>query len=354
MNWKKALISESASIHDAISAIEESVMQICLVVDDEQRLLGTVTDGDIRRAILSGLDMDTPASKIMNIKPHTARESESRDNLLDIMTNGLIRQIPIVDTNNQVTNLVHIDELLSEQARKPNWIVLMAGGLGTRLRPLTNDRPKPLVSVGNKPLLETIIETFVQQNFHRFYLSINYKAEMIKNHFADGAKWNADIHYLEENQRLGTAGPLSLIPEIPNEPLIVMNSDLLTRVNFQQLLDYHTQQESKATMCVREYDFQVPFGVVSMENNQITGIDEKPVHNFFVNAGIYVLEPEVLKFIEKDDMLDMTQLFERIINDGEKTAAYPIHEYWLDIGQIGDYERANADFNKNNGKIRTG
>jgi len=222
----------------------------------------------------------------------------------------------------------------------------MAGGMGTRLRPLTNDQPKPLVSVGNKPLLETIIETFVQQNFHQFYLSINYKAEMIKSHFTDGAKWNAEIHYLEEDQRLGTAGSLSLLPEQPDEPAIVMNSDLLTRVNFQQLLDYHKQHKAKATMCVREYDFQVPFGVVEIEDNQITGIDEKPVHNFFVNAGIYVLEPEVLKLLRKNEAMDMTQFFERIILAGLKTSAYPIHEYWLDIGQKDDFLRANRDFGK--------
>ncbi|MDB4173102.1 nucleotidyltransferase family protein [bacterium] len=349
MDWQKALISKSATIHETIAAIEASMTQICLVVDDSQRLLGTITDGDIRRAILDGLGMDASASEIMNTDPRVASEDESRNALLEKMANEYIRQIPILDHNKKVVDLACIDDLLSEKTHKPNWVVLMAGGLGTRLRPLTNDRPKPLIPVGNKPLLETIIETFVQQNFHQFYLSINYKAEMIKDHFTDGKKWNADIRYLEEDQRLGTAGPLGLMPEELDHPLIVMNSDLLTRVNFQQLLDYHKEHGAKATMCVREYDFQVPFGVVGIEDNQITGIDEKPVHNFFVNAGIYVLEPEILKYVQKDEAIDMTQLFERIIAAGHKTSAYPVHEYWLDIGQMGDYEQANADFTQSFG-----
>jgi len=349
MNWQKTLISKTATIHDAIAAIEDSMTQICLVVDNNQRLLGTVTDGDIRRAILSGTGMDTPASNIMNADPRTASEDESRDSLLERMANEYIRQIPILNKNKKVVDLAYIDDLLTVKTKQPNWVVLMAGGQGLRLRPLTNDRPKPLVPVGNKPLLETIIETFVQQNFHQFYLSINYKAEMIKDHFADGKKWNAEIRYLEEDQRLGTAGPLGLVSETPDQPLIVMNSDLLTRVNFHQLLDYHKEHKAKATMCVREYDFQVPFGVVGIEDDQIIGIDEKPVHNFFVNAGIYVLEPGILKLIKKNEALDMTQLFEQIIAAGHKTSAYPVHEYWLDIGQMGDYEQANEDFDQSFG-----
>ena len=346
MDWEKALISEFSTIHQAIASIENSVTQICLVTDQDRRLLGTITDGDIRRAILSGLGMDAPISGIMNTTPRVASESESREALLDIMANDCIRQIPILNQAKRVVDLAYIDDLLTINSKQSNWVVLMAGGLGTRLRPLTNDRPKPLISVGDKPLLETIIETFVQQNFRQFYLSINYKAEMIKSHFKDGSKWNAEIRYLEEDQRLGTAGPLSLIPETTEDPLIVMNSDLLTRVSFHQLLDYHAQQEAKATMCVREYDFQVPYGVVEIEDNQIKNIEEKPVHNFFVNAGIYVLDPNVLGLIQKNEALDMTLLFDRIITADYKTSAYPIHEYWLDIGQMDDFHRANNDIKK--------
>jgi len=220
----------------------------------------------------------------------------------------------------------------------------LAGGLGSRLQPLTEDKPKPLLSVGDKPILETILESFVEQNFRRFYISVNYKADAIKEHFADGGKWNAEIRYLEEEPRLGTAGALDLIPERPELPLLVMNGDLLTRVNFQDLLDYHRDQKAEATMCVREYDFQVPFGVVEIDDHNIRSIDEKPVHRFFVNAGIYVLEPGLIDLIPKGEYFDMTDLFARALEKGYETQAFPIHEYWLDVGRIDDLDRANHDY----------
>ena len=219
----------------------------------------------------------------------------------------------------------------------------MAGGLGSRLQPLTEDKPKPLLSVGDKPILETILESFIEQNFRRFYISVNYKADAIKKHFADGGRWNAEIRYLEEETRLGTAGALDLIPERPELPLLVMNGDLLTRVNFRDLLDYHLDQKAQATMCVREYDFQVPFGVVEIEDHHILSIDEKPVHRFFVNAGIYVLEPGLIDLIPKGEYFDMTDLFARAIEKGHETQAFPIHEYWIDVGRIDDLDRANHD-----------
>ena len=201
-----------------------------------------------------------------------------------------------------------------------------------------------MLSVGDKPILETILESFVEQNFRRFYISVNYKAQVIKNHFGEGGKWNAEIRYLEEETRLGTAGALDLIPERPELPLLVMNGDLLTRVNFQDLLDYHRDQKAQATMCVREYDFQVPFGVVEIEDHKIQGIDEKPVHRFFVNAGIYVLEPGLIDLIPKGEYFDMTDLFARALEKGCETQAFPIHEYWLDVGRIDDLDRANHDY----------
>ena len=238
-------------------------------------------------------------------------------------------------------------ELLEELIRpreRDNWVVLMAGGLGTRLSPLTNDRPKPMLNVGNKPLLETIIENFVEQGFHRFFISVNYMAGMIKDHFADGGRWGAQIHYLEEDRKLGTAGALSLLPEPPTAPVLVMNCDLLTKVNFRHLLDFHLEHRAQGTMCVREYDFQVPYGVVRLDRQRIAGIDEKPVQRFFVNAGIYVLEPEALHHVPADTFFDMPSLFERLIAEGQEAAAFPIREYWLDIGQLADYDRANGEF----------
>ncbi|MFB3134184.1 MAG: sugar phosphate nucleotidyltransferase, partial [Rhodospirillales bacterium] len=265
MSWDKVLIPPGASIHDAIEAIDRGSLQICLVVDTERRLLGTVTDGDIRRAILAGMDMGAPVEGIMYRTPHVGREGDAKETLLARMAAEVIRQIPLLDAEGRVVGIAYIDDLLSPPKARENWVVLMAGGMGTRLRPLTESAPKPLLTVGDKPLLETILESFIEQNFKRFYLAVHYRADMIRDHFGDGSKWDAEIRYIEEEKRLGTAGALRLIPERPQSPMIVMNGDLLTRVNFQHLLDYHLQHASKATMCVRAYDFRVPFGVVQIE-----------------------------------------------------------------------------------------
>ncbi len=344
MKWKKTLVAGHISIREAIRVINAGSQQICLVVNEDQRLLGTVTDGDIRRAILAGTDMTKPVERIMNANPRVGGETESRASLLTRMAEAQIHQIPIVDAGGRIIGLASIEDLIGAREVPDNWVVLMAGGLGKRLRPLTETAPKPLLAVGRKPLLETILENFIQQDFRRFYISVNYKGQMIKDHFGDGDKWNVEIRYLDEDRQLGTAGALRLIPELPQTPLIVMNGDLLTRVNFKHLLDYHARHQSTATMCVRQYDFQVPFGVVHIDDDSIRGIDEKPVHSFFVNAGIYALDPGVIDFIPAGDLFHMTTLFERIIGNGDKTAVFPIHEYWLDVGRIDDLDKANGEF----------
>jgi dTDP-glucose pyrophosphorylase len=344
MKWKKTLVNGHASIREAIRVIDASSQQIGLVVDEGECLLGTVTDGDIRRAILAGMDMGGPVERIMNTSPRVGGQMEPRASLLARMAEAQIHQIPIVDANGRVTGLTSIEELVGAQEVPANWVVLMAGGLGKRLRPLTENAPKPLLPVGKKPLLETILENFIHQDFRKFYISVNYKGQMIKDHFGDGRKWNVEIRYLDEDRQLGTAGALRLIPERPQSPLIVMNGDLLTRVNFRHLLDYHAQHQSTATMCVRQYDLQVPFGVVHIDGDHIRKIDEKPVHSFFVNAGIYVLDPGVIDSIPAGDLFHMTTLFERVIEAGGKTAVFPIHEYWLDVGRIDDLDKANGEF----------
>lgn len=343
-DWKRTLLSPDSVIADAIKVIDDSALQICLVVDDTERLLGTVTDGDIRRALLRGLGLEVPIDAIMKRDPLTAKPKTGREKLLAIMADSMLRQIPLLDADGRVVGLALIDELIRPACGRRNPVVLMAGGIGSRLMPLTKSAPKPLLSVGDKPLLETILETFVEQNFRRFFISVNYKAHMIRDHFGDGRKWDADIRYLEEDRPLGTAGALRLIPERPDEPMIVMNGDLLTRVNFQHLLDYHRQSAAKATMCVREYDFEVPFGVVEIEDNRIRSLDEKPVHSFFVNAGIYVLDSEVVDLIPAGETCDMTTLFESLIGEGLPAAAFPIREYWLDVGSADQLKQANWEF----------
>jgi len=343
-DWKNSLIPADATIRDAIKTINDGGFEIAIVADGEEKLLGTVTDGDIRRGLLDGLDMSAPAKKIMNRDPLVAPPDTSHKGLLKIMNSDLFRQIPLLDDTRRVVGVAHIRDLTKPIESRRNWVVLMAGGLGERLMPLTKQTPKPLLTIGDKPLLETILESFVEQDFSRFYISVNYKAETIKAHFGDGEKWGVDIRYLEEDRRLGTVGALRLVPEKPDAPMIVMNGDLITRINFQDLLDYHELQNSHATMCVRQYDFQVPFGVVGINGNRIASIDEKPVHRFFVNAGIYVLNPALIDRIPADANHDMTDLFEGIIADGEKTTVFPVHEYWLDVGRIDDLDKAKRDF----------
>jgi dTDP-glucose pyrophosphorylase len=344
-SWKSICVPASMSVADVIKKIDESSLQIALVIDNSFKLLGTVTDGDIRRAILKGIQLGDKVESIMNSTPITVLEGLSRDQILEKMKELQIRHIPVINKSGEVLHLEILENLLKAQVKK-NWIVLMAGGLGSRLGTLTENTPKPLLTVGDKPILETIISKLKSYGFERFYISVNYKAEMIRDYFGDGSKWNVQIRYLQEEKRLGTAGGLSLLPEKPEESVLVMNADLLTTLNFEQLLEFHKKQDVNATMCLRDYNFEVPYGVVKIDNHQVASLEEKPVLKFFVNAGIYVLEPEVLSLIPHNDYFDMTDLFEEILKHGYKTAAFPIREYWLDVGRINDLETAQGEFAK--------
>ncbi|MEI6286857.1 MAG: nucleotidyltransferase family protein [Bacillota bacterium] len=341
-NWRKVLISPSSTIFDAISAIDNNAMRIALVVDNEEKLLGTVTDGDIRRGILKGIPLTHTVDKIMNSTPFVVDVEANVEVIVEVMKSKQIFHVPIVDAQGKVLGLEVLDELL-RQEEHDNWVVLMAGGLGARLRPLTDSCPKPLLTVGDKPLLETIIDNFKKNGFRRFYLAVNYKSEQIENYFGDGTHFGVEIVYLREDTRRGTAGALGLLPNKPDKPIIVMNGDLLTKVDFNNLLKFHLDQKAVGTMCVREYSFQIPYGIVKLNGQQIVAIDEKPIQEFFVNAGIYVLSPEVLEMINRS-YLDMTSLFETIINNQLTTAVFPVREYWLDIGHLDDYNKANMEF----------
>jgi dTDP-glucose pyrophosphorylase/predicted transcriptional regulator len=342
-DWRNTLVSSDTSIREAIRIIDQGALKIALVVDEDNRLVGTVSDGDIRRGILNGCELENKVLQIMNTNPTVAGKSDGRDKLLALMRQKQIYQVPLVDDRGILVGLEVIDTLLSAPQRE-NSVVLMAGGLGTRLKHLTANIPKPMLKVGDKPILETILDNFIEHGFSRFLISVNYKSELIESHFGDGSQWDVQIDYLREDKKLGTAGALSLMSEIPSAPILVMNGDVLTKVNFRQLLEFHTEHKAAATMCVREYDYQVPFGVVRLDRHRILSIEEKPVQHFFVNAGIYVLEPEVLKMIPHGAHLDMPSLFELLITEEMETAVFPIREYWLDIGRIDDFERAQMDF----------
>ena len=341
--WKNVCVSPDTPIREVVKVIDKFAIQIALVVKDDYLLLGTVTDGDIRRGLLKGVDLDSPVKVIQNDKPFTAVLSDDVPTIRSIMKRRHIRQVPVLDDRGRIVHLEMLGEFDMEQdARHDNPVVLMAGGLGTRLRPLTNACPKPLLRVGGKPVLETILDNFIRSGFHRFYISINYKAEMIEEYFGDGSRWGVTITYIREKERLGTAGCLSLLPEKPSRPVVVMNGDLLTKVDFQHLIKFHTSHHADATMCVREYDYQIPYGVIHREGNRLKGLEEKPVHHYFVNAGIYVVEPHILERIPMNQYYDMTDLFQYVVDEGKEGIIFPIREYWMDIGQIRDLEEADS------------
>lgn len=346
--WKQTLLSSSATIGDAVGAIDAGGYQIALVIEDDGRFVGTITDGDIRRGLLKGFGMASPAVEVVNKNPRTVTSDAPRSTLLAVMHEHAVRQVPVVGADQRVAGLWHADEIDAFEKYPPNPVILMAGGLGKRLRPLTENTPKPLLTLGDKPLLESILEQFIRQGFRDYYISVNYLAKSIMDHFGDGAHWDVKINYLKEDEPLGTAGALRLLPERPDVPMIVMNGDLITRVNFDNLLNYHAEAGVMGTMCVREYDMEVPFGVVDIENNMIQSIDEKPVHRFFVNAGIYVVSPAALDLVPAKGRYDMTGLFNDLVAKGYNAAAFPIHEYWLDVGAIDDFERAKMDIKNGN------
>ena len=345
-DWKKAFLKDTSTMRDAMEAIDRISLQIVASVDAEYRLVGTVTDGDIRRGILKGLPFTSPVRKIMRENPRSAKVDQTREAILGLMKQIKIHQIPILNNEGKLVGIEILDELLTAPSRE-NWVVLMAGGLGARLRPLTDAVPKPMIPIGQKPILETILENFIEYGFKNFFLSVHYKDHVIRNYFGDGSRWGVNIQSLSDDERRGTAGALSLLPGKPTEPIVVMNGDLLTKINFAQLLNFHTEHKLSATMCVREYDFQVPYGVLTLEGNLIKSIEEKPTQNFFVNAGIYVLEPQALKAIPKGKFYDMPQLFKDLMAKGSATAAFPIREYWIDIGHMRDLIRANVDYGGN-------
>ena len=344
-NIKNIKLKQNATIKEALGIIDSGAMQIALVVDDNDKLLGTLTDGDIRRGILRGLDLDSSIETIVFKEPAIAKISSTKEEILKIALSKKLHQIPIVDDNGIVLDLKEIEELV-EPKIKTSRVILMVGGLGTRLRPLTQDTPKPMLKVGNKPILQTIVEKFAEYGFVNITMCVNFNASIIRDYFGDGKEFGVNIDYVLEQKRMGTAGALSLLKERPSEPFFVMNGDLLTNVNFEHIFNYHTLHKATATMCVREYDYEVPYGVVKMNDNKITAIAEKPVQKFFVSAGIYMLSPEILDLIPQDEFYDMPTLFEKAIAQDKNVISFPIHEYWIDIGRLEEYQKANEEYAK--------
>jgi dTDP-glucose pyrophosphorylase len=342
-NWESALITPQATLHDAMSALDRGGLQIAVVVDEQRHVLGTLTDGDIRRALLRQLPMTTPADEVMGRTPQTASASASKEEVLAQMDRRRLLQIPIVDGHGRIVGIQTLHELLHAR-RRDNAVFLMAGGFGKRLQPLTDHCPKPLLNVGDKPILEIIIENFVAAGFHRFFISTHYRPEMIRDRIGDGSRWNVEIEYVHEDEPLGTGGALGLLPKDRiQEPMFMMNGDLLTNLDFNKLLDFHESHDGVATMCVREYEHRVPYGVIESDGLRVTSMVEKPAYRYFINAGIYLLSPALLQAAGGGEHIDMPTLLEQRMAAGEAVNMFPVHEYWLDIGRMEDFQRAQDE-----------
>ncbi|AWL11627.1 Arabinose 5-phosphate isomerase GutQ [Saliniradius amylolyticus] len=340
--WQQALIHPSQSIRDALQCMNDEALRLVMVVDEQQHLIGVVTDGDIRRGLLGDLTLDHPVQAIMNTSPATAAEGTSKASLVRLMKSRSILSVPLVK-DGKVVGLETLQHALDKQ-RYHNPVFIMAGGLGTRLRPLTDECPKPMLKVGDKPILETILQSFIDAGFSNFYISTHYMPEKIQDYFGDGSRWGVDIHYVHEASPLGTGGALGLLPDdLPDLPIIMINGDILTKVDFERLLNFHNDSQATATMCVREYEYQIPYGVINGQGIEITSMEEKPIQRFFINAGIYVVSPELARSVPKNQPVDMPSLLDQRMQQQEKVVMFPIHEYWLDIGRMDDFHRAQAD-----------
>jgi dTDP-glucose pyrophosphorylase/predicted transcriptional regulator len=341
-DWYKTVLTKDASIKDGIMSLTASSMQIILIIDENNILLGVINDGDIRRGILKGLAVDESINKVMNDNPLVVGEDVTSDSVIKMMSLNNFAAIPIVDINRCVLGLHLLNEMLLNE-EKPNKIIIMSGGKGKRLMPKTKDCPKPLLKVNGKPMLEHIILKARDEGFHHFVLAIHYLGDMIKEYFGDGSSWGVEIEYLNEEQPLGTAGAISLMEERPKLPVIVTNADIISDITYSGLLDFHNQhQDAYATMAVRPHEIQHPFGIVSTSGVDIVSFEEKPIHRSNVNAGVYVLEPKVFDFLEKNKYCDMPSLFNILQEDKLRVIVYPIYEEWSDIGHLEDYHNANS------------
>jgi len=337
--WRDAMLPVEANLRQAIRNLDETGLQIVLAVSPEGTLLGTLTDGDIRRGLLRGLDMDSLIDAIIYRDPMVVPPQLSRETVLQLMRANKIHQLPVVDADRRVVGLHLWDELMAPRHR-PNLVVIMAGGQGSRLRPQTENCPKPLLAVGGKPMLEHIIERAKGEGFQHFVLAVHYLGHMIEEYFRDGSRWQIKIDYLREDSPMGTAGALALLNPRPDLPFLVSNGDVLSDIHYAELLDFHSRHRATATMAVRQYEWQHPFGVVRTKGVDIIGFEEKPIARSHINAGIYCLEPSALDALAARDPCDMPTLFGRLQERAARTIVYPMHEPWLDVGRADDLERA--------------
>jgi dTDP-glucose pyrophosphorylase/predicted transcriptional regulator len=341
--WREACISVNAKIEVAVQNLNELSLRIVLVVDENNKFVGTISDGDVRRGLLKGLNLQSPVIEIVQRKALVVPPDMPRDTVAQLMAANKIHQMPIISPSNQVVGLHIWDEIVAPLVR-PNLMIIMAGGLGSRLRPYTENCPKPLLQVAGKPILEHIIERAKLEGFHKFVLATHYLGNMIEDYFGSGERLKVHIEYLRETTPLGTAGALGLLPSRPDEPFVVTNGDVITDIAYGELIDFHSRNAATATMAVRLHEWQQPFGVVQVQGLDIIGFEEKPIIRCHINAGVYVLSPDALDALPANVRCDMPAIFERLQMQSRRVVAYPIHEPWLDVGRPDDLAEARQKY----------
>lgn len=332
-------VKEEVSLWNTMQSIQAGGYELALVIDQDYRLLGTVTDGDLRRAFLSGASFDEPIAQCMNRNFTYVTPSTGRAAVLDLMRARSLKQIPVLDNGNRLVGLHLLREMLGAVPRE-NWAIVMAGGRGERLRPLTDVIPKPMIKVAGRPILERIVLHLVGFGISRIFISVNYMAEMIEDYFGDGVGYGCHIEYLREERPLGTGGALSLLPELPTLPLLVLNGDLVTQFNVGEMLTFHVQGGFAATLAVNEYTHTVPYGVVSIEGDRVQSIQEKPTQLWLANAGIYIIEPCLLTRIPQETMFPLPTLIEGCLDQGETVGAFRLGDDWMDVGRHEELRKA--------------
>lgn len=340
--WRQAILPANATIQQAICNLNQVAIKIVLVVNEAGELEGTISDGDIRRGLLKGLDINSSIASVIHRNALVVPPEMGRDMVMQLMVANKIQQIPVVNEHRHVVGLHLWDEITTVPVRS-NLMVIMAGGVGTRLRPHTENCPKPLLSVAGKPMLEHIIERAKLEGFSHFVLAIHYLGQMIEDYFGNGERLQVQINYLREQSPLGTAGALGLLNPRPDAPFVVTNGDVITDIRYGELLDFHIRHDAAATMAVRVHEWQHPFGVVQTQGVEIVGFEEKPVARSHINAGVYALDPNALNVLKADSHCDMPTLFEFLQAESRRTVAYPMHEPWLDVGRPDDLSRANIE-----------
>ena len=344
-NLSPVCIQPKDSLLRSMEAINSSSYHIALVVDASNKLLGILTDGDVRRAMLDGATLKTPAELVMNNDFCSVSYNLSNKDALSLLRSKGLRHLPIVSQDGFLQDLIYIDDLTASVVL-PNAVVIMAGGLGKRLLPFTEKCPKPMLMVNGKPMLEILIDQCISYGLTDIFVSVNYLKEQIIDYFQDGSQKGVKISYLIEDKPLGTAGSLQLLPKSLSSPFLVMNGDVLTQLDFRHLLQFHTQNNGIATICGREYEASIPFGVIRHRGSILTSLEEKPTYKHLVNAGIYVLEPSILDLLKLDQALDMPTLLQTAMTKNYQVNVCPIHEYWLDVGRPETLTQAHQEWSR--------